>query len=374
MRPGPLWLLGMVSLVAPSCLDVADLDSGRTDASVDAAVDAGAAGLELLPAKPPERPAGAQKPSGQGAMRWFAARRVFSGTVSPLTLERDLAAWKDLGHDIDGECTTEEQSTADTSGVCKKPANADEASLEDGHECRDNGYGKIFSHVAEKLKSTWEQNFQADVANGATTILLRLSDLDDGPDDPFVPGAVYLSAPRKFAPAWDGNDVYQIRTSSVEGTKVSDPPRVSFPSGYLKDDVWVSNELGTGPGLFPVFLLKAVLMTDLLTRTLVVKLDPTHEHALGSAFSAVVARSAILDDLSPFFLEMVGCDEALSNMLVQMYLLPSADLGTQAPAFHSPASACQGTSIGGAFQWVPIRAPVEAVDTPSQYSACDGGA
>lgn len=370
MRPGlpARWLLATASLLASSCLEVADVEQSPKDASADGSTES----LKLLPAKPPPRPAGAREPSGKGGMRWFAARRVFSGTVDPLTLERDLEAWQKLGHDLDGECTSEEQSEADESGVCKKQPTARADALMDGDDCRDNGYGKIFAHVAEKLKSSWELNFHAEVANGGTTLLLRLSDLDAGPNDPFVPGAVYLSVPRATTPAWKGEDQFQIRKSSVDGELVTDPPKIAFPKGYLSGNVWVSSELGASPGEFPLFLLREVVMTNLLSRTLVVALDDAHERALGSAFSAVIARAAILSDLTPLFVDMVGCDTSLSNLLLQSYVLPSADVGTVPPTFVSPGAVCQGLSVGAALQWVPIRAPVEVVDPPAP-AVCDGG-
>ena len=373
-----LALAASLGLLPAACLDLADVeanggvDDAGVDAPLDVVVDTGPA-LELLPATVPPRPAGQTLPSGKGAMRWFAARKIYSGTIDPVTGVTDTKAWKKLGHDLDGECTTLEQSTTDSSATCKKPSGADSESLVDGDDCRDNAYGRVLSLVVKQLGSAWETNLQAGLANGETTLLLRISDLDDGPDDPFAPGALYLSAPRKSAPHWDGSDEFQIQADSVNGASISDPPIVEFPTGYMTEDQWVSGDLGKSPGPFPIYLVSEITMVTLLTRTVVVWLDAQHTRARGSSLSAVAPRSMVLTDLWSFILDMFSCDTVTASTLVQTFVLPNSDVGSTPPTFQTPGAECGGLSVGGAFQWVPIKAPVELVSVDAGAPVCDAG-
>jgi len=369
--------LGFVPVACLSLGDVeasaSSVDAGTSDVAVDAPTLEAGSPLELLDTTIPVRPSGPAVASGKGAMRWFAARHVYSGTIDPKTGAKDYEAWRKLGYDLDAECTTPDQSKNDSSATCTKPPNAQDKSLEDGDDCRDNRYGKMLSDVIEKLNSSWEANLQAGIANGEPTLLLRLSDLDDGPSDAFAPGAIYLSSPRETAPHWDGSDEFQIQSISVQGSSVVDPPVVSFPSGYVANDTWVSGEIGTSPGPFPVYLVSEIAQVTLLSRTVVVKLDAKHETALGSSFGAVAARTAIMGDLWTFILPLFNCDPVTAQTLVNLYVLPSADVGNVAPSFSTPGVECSGISVGGAFQWVPIVAPTEVVPSAPVGSACDAG-
>ena len=53
----------------------------------------------------------------------------------------------------------------------------------------------------------------------------RPSDLDNGPDDPYVPGALYKAAQwadyGKSKPRFDGSDVREVESSSVLGGELS---------------------------------------------------------------------------------------------------------------------------------------------------------
>lgn len=376
-RPaGRGWVgVGLLALAPHACFDVADLEDpgdGGGDASSDVGIPV-PVGIKILDATLPPRPSGAAEPSGKGVTRWFAARRIYSGTIDPETGQADVEAWRKLGHDLDGECTTEEQSKSDTSLTCTKPPEAQAETLIDGEDCRDNAYGRILASAVQTLNSTWEAELHASIANGQPTLLLRISDLDSGPNDSFAPGAVYLTAPRKTAPAWDGKDVFQVQSSGVEGTSITDPPRMSFPDGYLAGNVWVSGDVGSSAGVLPIFLVTEVFETNLLSRVITVELDADHVNALGSAGSAIASRKTILDDIAPFTLGIVNCDQSAVDYLQQYWLLPSFDLSALPPSFAATGEPCEALSVGGAFQWIPVAAATELVDVPPPVSPCDGG-
>jgi hypothetical protein len=371
-------------VVFQGCLGLAEVETtsdGGADASVDAKADApsdgpedaGSPPLQITTATLPPRPAGAPTPSNAGVMRWFAARRVFAGTLDPSTGQKDPNAWRKIGHDIDGECTTAQMSQDDTSATCKRPQGAAAESLADAEECRDNAYGRILSQGTQTLASNWELQFHADLLNGHETLLLRLSDLDPGADDPFVPGAVYMSAKHDTAPKWDGSDVFQVQAATVTGPSLSDPPVMAFPKGYLAGNVWVSGERSGTTGKFPVLLIQDLLLSSFKDPVLVAALSPAHDRVLGSAMSAVADSVVISNEWSPYLLKAVGCVQYVVDALMSQFLLPSLDLGSDPPTYQTPGDVCSALSIGAAYEWVPIKAPSEVVDTGGAFTPCDGG-
>lgn len=356
------------------CLDVADLEIAAKDAGSDAGSgpDVVSVPLETLDAVPPERPSGPAVPSGKGALRWFAARRIYAGTVDTKTGKSSPDAWRTIGHDIDGECTTLEQSKNGTSGTCNRPQGSGSDSLLDGADCRDNAYGRMLANATATLNSDWEAKYQGETFNGRATLVLRLSDLDAGPDDPFVPGAIYLSTDTEWTPKWDGNDAVKIQSVTVNGKSIADPPLMAFPKGYLKGHVWVSGERGSGVGPYPILVIEDVLLSSVQGTLLVAKLDPKHERVLGSTMSGVAVRTKIIDEWSPYLMDAVGCVPALLEILKDKLLLPAMDIGP-APSFVSPGADCECLSIGNAYEWLPIRAPTEVVDVKPPFASCDGG-
>jgi len=336
-------------------------------------VDASVTPLEIVAPKPPPRPPGEAKPSNQGVMRWFAARRIFVGTVDVASGKNDSNAWRKIGHDIDGECTTAQMSQDGTSATCQRAQGSPADTLADGDDCRDNAYGRILAVGTQSLASGWELQFQSDVQNGRPTLLLRLSDLDEGSDDPYVPGAVYLSVQTETAPKWDGNDVFQVQRATVSGPSITDAPLIAFPKGYLAGDVWVSGERGTGTSLFPVLLIDKLLLSTVMGSVVVAALDTTHEHVLGSAMSGVADESAVANEWALYFLDAINCKQYLVDLLMNQFVLPSLDVAPAPPSFQNAGEVCSALSIGTAYEWVPIRAPSEVVDTGPPFTACDGG-
>jgi len=380
-RAASVSLVAVTAVVcAHACLDVAKLETeadagadAATDAGADAPVDASGPGVELLSPSIPQRPAGNATPSGKGAMRWFAARRIFAGTVDPETLTADANGWRRIGLDVDGECTTAQQSEADTSSICLRPQGASSDTLTDADECRDNAFGRILSSGTQTLASGWEADYHAAVANGFPTMLLRLSDLDVGSDDPYVPGAVFVTAETDSTPAWDGSDVFAVQSNSVLGPSITDPPSMTFPKGYLAGNVWVSGEPGTSVGQYPVLLIDNLLLSSVDAAVLMVALDPAHQTARGSVMGGAISRSAVLSDWAPYFEDVTGCNPLLLDILMKQFLLPAMDLGSQPPTFQTPGQECQSMSIGMVYEWVPVKAPVEVVDAKPPFTPCDAG-
>jgi hypothetical protein len=225
----------------------------------------------------------------------------------------------------------------------------------------------------QSLASGWELQAQSDVMNGRPTLLLRLSDLDEGSDDPYVPGAVYLSVKSETTPKWDGSDVFQVQRATLTGPAITDAPLITFPNGYLAGDVWVSGERDGETTPFPILLINDLLLSSTMGTVVVAALDSTHERVLGSAMSGVADGSVVTSEWVPYFLDAVGCAQYLVDILMKQFLLPSLDVALAPPAFQEAGKVCSALSIGAAYEWVPIHAPSEVVDTGPPFTACDGG-
>lgn len=195
--------------------------SGGTGGAPDA--QSGPTGADPVP---PGRPPGEPVPGG-GATRWFAARTIFIGTHDPETRKADKTAWRRIGHDIDGECTTLEISKSNSSATCKQPSAASVDSLEDGDDCRDNAAGRLVAVGTQVVSINFEPELHAGLLTAETpTYILRLDDLSGDADDPYVRGALYVSVPRnpafEKAPSWDGADQFTIDQASTDAPAGAD--------------------------------------------------------------------------------------------------------------------------------------------------------
>lgn len=376
-------------------------DSGDADAS------GGPSGSDPVP---PGRPPGNPVPGG-GATRWFAARTMYLGTVDPTTGKPAPDAWRSIGHDIDGECTTADISKTDTSTTCTKPPNAASTSLEDGDDCRDNAAGKLLSLGMQQLSNNFEAQLHADLETAETaTYLLRLDDLGDGPDDPYVRGSIYVTVPRNpafdKAPTWNGEDQFVVdaitvlagdsgspdagdagdagasdagpKDSGADATVKPNPlieqPRFVFDTGYMTGNVWVSGDFDKTPKTIPLFVLNRIMVVDLPTVTLVAGLTPAHDGILASQMSGVVPTSVLTDQFGAVGLEIVNCIGFLGDTLMNNFILPGRDLGSVAPTFKTPKVACDDESLGFAFRWEPVKPPVYVQAVPPIPFKCgDGG-
>jgi hypothetical protein len=404
-------VLGGLAVVT-GCQAIIGIDDKQLDPKLtgsDSGPDVEASVEVPLGPLPPDRPSGPTVPSGKGATRWFAARRIYLGTVDPLTKQKDSEAWKRMGHDIDGECTTTVISSSDTSATCSKPPDAAQESLVDGDDCRDNALGRIMSVGLAQLSTDFELQQHTREENAETgTYLLRLDDLDDGPNDPYVRGALYVTVPRDptltSPPLWDGSDRFTVDVATVNippppdgGTgdagaldasvdaDISDsatdaeagsPPPPSpyiddplyvFDEGYLVDDVWVSGDFRKSPKILPLFVLGQITEIDSSTVTLVTKLTPAHDRVVGSMLSAAVTTPEIQDKFGPIALELALCIQAGADYLVNNFVLPARDLGNNPPTFQTQGVPCYSLSIGWAFDWEPVKPPQYVA--PGKYKA-----
>jgi hypothetical protein len=389
--------------VAVSCQAVLGIEDKELDPNLGSGGTGGAPDAQSGPtgadAVPPGRPPGDPVPGG-GATRWFAARTIFIGTHDPESRKADKTAWRRIGHDIDGECTTLEISKSNSSATCKQPSAASVDSLEDGDDCRDNAAGRLVAVGTQVVSINFEPELHAGLLTAETpTYILRLDDLSGDADDPYVRGALYVSVPRnpafEKAPSWDGADQFTIDQASTDApasadagdagtadagpkdgggdaappSPLVDKPLFVFDKGYLSKNVWVSGDLGKSPEKVPLFVFDRLTVVDTLTTTLAVQLTAKHDQVVSSQLSAAVATSEIEKYFRPIALELVGCVPALGGLLMDSYVLPARDLGG-GPTMITPGKPCDAQSFAFAFEWKPVKPPVSVLPGPTKPPKC----
>lgn len=338
------------------------------DVNVDVTPEAEAGPLG---AEPPKRPPGDAAPSGSGITLTYAVRRFFLGTFDPEEDSISLAAWKKFGFDYDGECTTQLQSEQNASHTCVRPGSANAASLEDGEQCRDNTGGHLLAEVLGFV----DQNFELKVHNGTRngvdqTIILQIADVDEGPDDPYAPGRLYISAPKDGGMLWGGNDELAVDVESLIDGGIEEP-RWVLPDGYIRDHVWVSGDFKGGPIVVPMMVLNRVAAVPAESATMMVVLDEDHVEAEEAVFAGALDTVALEPLLRVGMLEATECNQSMTNIGMGMFL-PNRDLGG-VPGFTNPNSECQLLSIAVGLEFKRVKPPTVVVDVPPLPSACDAG-
>lgn len=396
--------LGSCLLALPACEAIAGIEDKQLeppanslpDASPDAPVDAASepshdvindsppdaldesdatADTELpYPARPPERPdpadAGSDGDAAPGRILTFAVTRPLFGSIDPGSDIRTFEAWRQFGFDIDGFCTTAKQSQDDNSGVCKKPPLSTMLSQEDAYDCRDNTVGHLVADVLQFSVMDFERTVHVRIRSGdAQTLIIQLHDVGDGPDDPYVPARVYVSAPTPFPPLWDGTDVLPVDVDSVDGDV--EHPKYTFATGYIRDNVWVSGDFNDEATVIPLMLLDEVVEVAAETATIVIRLTADNTTAIDGMFSAVLDLGLLAPLLNRGVLEATACDQSLADLAVNGYFLPSRDLVAGSPSFADPTAVCDRQSLGLRLELVEVLPPLEAVQVPPQPSACD---
>lgn len=96
-----------------------------------------------------------------------------------------LQAWKDLGFDLDGVCTSPDTCEVDAIGSCK-PTTA--AVVTDGNYCRDNSFGRL-EGLAANIPAVGgkyglnDEAFNCGLYTGAYNFLIKISGYNGTPND-----------------------------------------------------------------------------------------------------------------------------------------------------------------------------------------------
>jgi hypothetical protein len=322
------------------------------------------------PARPPARPPGPPTPSGKGRDVWLIAKHFYLGTQT-LAGDPSKDAWKDWGYDLDHVCTDRDASIANT-GTCIRNKDAKPDVLTDGNACRDNNWGSQLLPLVSLYDSVFEQVGNDAILKGVNTWILVLHDLDDGPTDTYVPGALYVAAfwadYGKTTPLFDGTDVRQVDSDSVIGYDVS-KPKTYFPHGFVVGDTWVSGDGEDIVAAVPI----ATVKTDFHMVDGVLTLPLTADHTSGTiGLLAGAIQSTTFDSLLEPVAAAAGfCKGSSLYTALQAKLLQYVDVVAGAPNLQDVTKPCDSMSVGFGFTVVPIKPVTTAVDEYKPPTPCD---
>lgn len=142
------------------------------------------------------------------------------------------------GFDLDGVCTC--CTDCEQTPTCNPPpgAQGEECDSTDGlpNQGRDNNLAKFLATNESSDLGLSSTALRSAIDAGTWTLLLRVSDWNGLDDDGQVTVAVYTTFGSTVAPAWDGNDVFQVRSDSVAVASADiDEPLVSNEDAYVAD-------------------------------------------------------------------------------------------------------------------------------------------
>lgn len=322
------------------------------------------------PARPPLRPAGAAAPSGKGKTIWLGVKHMYVGSLTSLGAE-SADAWKEWGYDIDHVCTSLEDSKTNIN-TCRRPTDANQDFLLDGLRCRDNNFGRHVIALIKLSSSGFETRLNSGLFDGGDTWLLRIDDVDDGPDDAYAPAKFYHAASLKSGAKWDGTDLRQVLSDSVT-SKDLNKPLAPFDKGYIKDNIWVSGEPEQRRLLLPVSESVIVPLT-LDSTVMTVELTADHKNGTRAMLAGAVPIKSIDSLLLPIAASAGICPGSglYTSLWNSMQRFPDVVIG--APNLQDTTVTCDGISLGIGMDMSAVLPATTVVDPPAaDAGVCDTG-
>jgi hypothetical protein len=346
--------------------DRVEIDSAIEDTYVDTFVEEVGGDAEdsgPAPHRIPARPEGAATPSG-GKTLWLGVRTYRLGAVDPDGLGSDEEAWKTNGYDLDELCT-DSRASVENIGTCQRPEGAMQDSLIDGDGCRDNNFGRHVGTLIRVSAPDSEKTLNEAVANGSSTWILRLLDVDASGDDAYAPGALYRASDLRAlgeVMKWDGTDERPVVRDSVLDDDLA-RPLISFPNAYIRDSVWVSGAPHKLVLTVPVTASIFITM-PLESAVLTLSLNDARDNGVHGVIAGVVPASEMETLLKPIADNAGICPgtSLYKTMLNQASRMPDVVIG--APKLQDTTRRCDGVSAGMSFEVGPVKPPTELVDPP----------
>jgi hypothetical protein len=339
---------------------------GQADATSADAADAGETG-SVTPPPPPSDAGTPADAGGTGTTKWFVINAMKLGLTPRDSTAKSVNAWKDYGYDLDGRTTTADDSKNGTN-TCTRVTGAPSGMLTDGNLGRDNNFGGHIMQTISQLQAGAEDSFNKSIADGGTTMLLRLDNVGAA-DNANVPGAIYVTAPMPTGttPKFDGTDAYTVLTTSLaDGTTIANA-KVKFTHGYMAGGVWVSgvpssSEVANLP--LPTFgWIETPVTSPIFSVNVADGTNGTIAGAIGvSDFQAA---------LGPWARSFGICPGSSTYQQVIQTFTMSADLSLGHPQLQNVGATCDAISMGIGFTLKPIPAPLaKAAPTPPGADPC----
>jgi hypothetical protein len=361
-----------VDIVAPD----GDADSATPDAFVEADASGDTAGFDVEEgscetcsdqslARTPCRP-DVEDPPTQGEPLVFALRTIGLG-MSPDAPQ----AWRDLG--LDRDCL----ATTTTGGAsCKSP---EPTQVEDGHQGRDNGFGRNIGTVAQSLVTLGVLPFDPEVRENDDLELGRrgwvvvLEDFGRVPNDPRVRFTFYMSRGtftldgQMQTPAWDGADSWWLDPTSF--STIGEPLWVD-DNAYVADHVLVASlpsgiklVWGVTFGRFELSLSEALLYA---------RLDLNWAGLTAGQLSATWPAVVAVDEMSRYLDGLGLCPDDPRHEMFVGQITKKVDSRVDFAA--EPDLACNAISVGVGFTaQVAKLGKVAAPHPPPPEPCTDGG-
>ncbi|MBI5534276.1 MAG: hypothetical protein HY898_16245 [Deltaproteobacteria bacterium] len=132
--------------------------------------------------------------------------------------------FKTLGFDQDRTCTCQGEGLS-----CTPPSGMAEKDQCDGPGGRDNSVSALIRQTS--MLGLSSARFNQDIDNGGKTVALRVQGYNGQPDDDRVDVAWLVPADFVGKPAWNGQDVWPVRKSCLDGDL--DHPKATDPNAYV---------------------------------------------------------------------------------------------------------------------------------------------
>lgn len=136
--------------------------------------------------------------------------------------ENTTDAWKKYGFDLDGLCTTTEDSQS-SKNSCRRLEGSSGDILTDGENCIDNNFGSQLVTLIKAVDPAAETKIADGIKTGALTLVFKITDVAETGADDNAPGALFAAKAASGTANLDGNDVFDVDTISVTGGDINKP-------------------------------------------------------------------------------------------------------------------------------------------------------
>ena len=302
----------------------------------------------------------------------FAARTVRYGVRLDDT---EGTKWRTIGIDLDCLATGKDG----TPTQCKLAEDAGiaplVASAEDGEQGRDNSFGSNFGNLMRTAHKMGSAQPDEEVATnerweqGEGGLLVQLSGLDKGADDPSVQVAILSTGGTvgadggREAPAWDGEDTWAV----TSGSMLNNSPKYFDDHAYVTGNTVVAKLLTIPLQFGPA----GALILRVSHATLLLQLNAEHTKIVDGTMAGtwLTSEATAMMDL----LLQQGCVSATLRETATRFLQASSDVRHDLQP--APGVACDAVSFSFGFtaELAKLGETIDEVPAPPLDGGCDSG-
>jgi hypothetical protein len=334
-------LLVLLALSIGGCGTRAQVALGKTsDAAVDGAADTGV------------------NVAGESAT--FAVS-LFRIGITTRTGEVSDTAWRGYGFDLDGICTSADDS-ATSKGTCKRDEMSKAGVLTDGDDCIDNNFGSQLVPLVKGLDAATETKIVDGIKKGGLTLVLRIDDLAATGEDGSAPGVWFAAKSSTGTAKLDGTDTWDVDQSSVADGDLGQPLTRVNGSVVMVDGKRIWRSTSDKLDLPAVFIAGATGTVPMAGARVEIDLDAKSGNMGG--YATVTDVQTIVSGVLAG--RMICPDNPLHNTVMNT-VASSADMPVMLP--HDPSQTCNAMSLGLGIELVTgtigkVAAPSKPTPSP----------